>query len=351
MAEIQVTHHAIAEAEANARNALKVAKAINGENHVDVVQCEMRLGRLLTDTGRPQEGIALLQSAKRKILALVGPDDGFHTPQVLYQNGIVLFRDGRTEEGLADLESAVENRRRNRPGTSVLAQFLAMTSLAESEMGRFAQAEKHLDETKAILQKVGQNPASPLFDVYLSPRIRLALATEKYDEAAQLAAQFPVDTSDAHSLDWDNLSYELLRAEVASATHHEAEAIERASAVRKKVDASDVAKYYQNVVSRASFIEGNALLRSGDATSAAPLIERALQERIASLDANSTRIAEAQIALAECAVALHDYAKAKSLIDAATPILAAHAELRPQYRQSLQRVTTELSRVSRSTGI
>lgn len=343
LAEIQVSHHDIVEGERNARNALQVAKAINGENHVDVVQCEMRLGRLLADTNRLQEGMALLQSAKQKVLALVGPDDGFHTPQVLYQNATLLIRDGKPEEGLADVESAVENRRRNRPGTIALAQFIAVAASAEIEMGRFGDADRDLEETKSILEKTGQKSPSMLFDGYLSPRIRLALASGQFDEAARFASQLYVGTHDNDALDLEAIYNELINAEVELANRHEAAAAELASAVLKKIENSALAFYYQPLASRASFIEGNAALRSGDVDSAIPMIERALQERQRTLDERSPKIAEAQLALAECYVAQHDFAKARTLADSASVILAAHAEIGLQYRQPLQRVLTAIA--------
>ena len=343
LAEIQVAHHDIVEGERNARNALLVAKAINGENHVDVVQCEMRLGRLLADTGRLQEGMALLQSAKQKVLALVGPDDGFHTPQVLYQNATLLIRDGRLEEGLADVEIAIENRRRNRPGTIALAQFLAVAGSAEIEMGRFAEANRDLEETKTILEKTGQKSPSMLFDGYVSPRIRLALATGQLEEAARLAPQLYTDTFGNDALDLEEIYNELIDAEIEVATHRELNAIQRASAVRKKIENSALAIYYQPLVSRAGFIEAIALLHNGDVDSAIPLIEGALQERERNLDEKSPKIAEAQIALAECYVAKNDFTKAKTLADSASVILAAHTEIGSHYRQSLQRVLSEIA--------
>ncbi|HKE49738.1 MAG TPA: serine/threonine-protein kinase, partial [Rhodanobacteraceae bacterium] len=87
LADIQTNHHDIAGGEDSVRRALASAKAIHGENHVDVAQCEVRLGRLLFDTDRVQEGFALIESARAKTLALRGPDDGFHTPLMLYQHG------------------------------------------------------------------------------------------------------------------------------------------------------------------------------------------------------------------------------------------------------------------------
>ena len=351
LAEIQVTHHDIVEGERNARNALQVAKAINGENHVDVVQCEMRLGRLLADTGRLKEGMELLQSAKQKVLALVGPDDGFHTPQVLYQNGTLLIRDGRIEEGLTDVESAVENRRRNRPGTIALAQFLAVAASAEIEMGRFADANHDLEETKAILEKAGQKSPSASFDGYVSPRIRLALATGEYEDAERLASQLYTDASGKDALDLEEIYNELTKAEIESANHNETDAIEHASTVREKIQNSALANYYQPLVSRASFIEGVAAFRNGDVTTAIPLIQRALQERQHDLDEKSPKIAEAQIALAECYVANRDFAKAKTLVDSASAILATHTEVGPQYRQALQHVSMKLtSRADKSSS-
>jgi serine/threonine-protein kinase len=339
---VQYFHQDIADAERNGREALQEAKALHGENHVDVIQCEMRLGRLLADTGRTREGMQLLAAAKRQVLVVRGPDDGFHTPQVLFQNGILLIRAGRLEDGLRDVEAAVANRRRNRPGTTPLAQFLEVAASAEIEMGRLAQAAKDLDEAQGIRSKAGQKLPSQPFDENVVPRIRLALAQARYDRAAALLRQLSVPKAGA-GLDLQSVYNALLTAEVELAAGKPADAIALAGAERGRIEASKLAVYYRSLVSQADFIEGSARLREGDARAATLLLEKALAERKQSLDPASPRIAEAQVVLAESRLAEGDVAHARELAAAASSILDSHKELSSRYRESLQHVQAELA--------
>jgi tRNA A-37 threonylcarbamoyl transferase component Bud32 len=342
LGELEYAHHDIVDGEHNAREALRLARSIHGEDHVDVVQCEMRLGRLLADTGRPQEGLPLLADAKRKILALRGADDGFHTPQVFFQNGVVLIHTGRLEEGLADVEAAIVNRRHNRPGTIPLAQFLETAAAADVELGRFADAQTHLVEAQAIREKAGQAPPSMAFDGNVATSIALALAQGDADRAATLLPSLSASTGAADRLDFQDLSNRLLAAEVASAAGRQTEAIGQATAIRGAIEASAVAVYYGALSSRASAIEGVARLRSGDALLAIPLLQHALAQRRKELDPSSPRIAQVQVALAESEFAGGDVIAARALADEATRIEDAHRELGTQYRAPLDRLRAKL---------
>ncbi len=343
LAQQQYFHHDIAEGERNARNALQLAKAINGENHIDVVECEMRLGRLLADTGRLREGLSLLASAKRKILALRGPEDGFHATQVLFQNGALLIRAGRIEEGIMDLDMAIANQRRNRPGTIPLAQFLEIAAAAQIELGQDSPASKNLDESKAIREKAGQKIQSWSFDSNIIPRIRLALAEKQYDRATELLPALSVSDDDPEQLDLDNINNALLAAEVESASGRWADSISHARTIRRNIESSRLAAYYQPLVARANFIEGSADLNSGDARAAIPLLTLALTERESDLDAFSPEIGETELALAECFLAEADFAKARAALDVAIAIDAAHPELESQYRKNLKELQTKLA--------
>jgi hypothetical protein len=256
---------------------------------------------------------------------------------------MLLVRLGRLEEGLADIRSAVENRRRNRPGTLTLAMFLAAQAGAEIEMGRLADAARDLDEEKAILDKIGQKAPSGLFDDYFGPRIRLALASGHPKEATQWTSSLYIDTSDSAKLDVGNILNALQIAEVDLANDRDADAKRRAVAVRTLIEQSPLAVYYGTYVSRASFVEGEAARRLGDVDAAMPLLRRVLQQRQHDLDPNSEHIAEVQVALGESAVAKGDFVTARTFADSAAAILDAHAELRPQYRQSLQRLQKEIA--------
>lgn len=342
LAELQYAHMDIAEGERNARTALQSAKALHGEDHVDVVQCEMRLGRLLFDTGREQEGLELLDSAKRKVLALVGSDDGFHTPQVLFQRGSLLIRMGRIEDGLSDVQEAIANRRRNRPGTIPLAQFLEVAASARIEIGDFAEAVRNLDESRAIREKAGQKAPSQQFDSNIAPRIQLALAQEDHDRAAELLGQLSAAAS-TEKLDLQQVSNTLLTAEFQLATNHPAEAVALASNVQKNIEASALVPYCQSFLAHVNFIMAGAALRQGEAKAAIPLLQSALMARRKALDPISPNIAEVQIALAQSYLSERDIAKARMLADEASAIEAAHRSLGQQYRKPLRELQTKLS--------
>lgn len=343
MAEVQMRKREFAVAEDNMRHALDLAKAINGEAHVDVIQCEMRLGRLLADSGRLPEGLALLDSAKRRALALLGPDEGFHLPQVLFQHGVLLLHYGRIEDALADHEAAVANRRRHRPGTIPLASFLESTVLVQIEMGRIADAEKNLEEARSILEKVGQKSPSESYDGYYSLRVRLALAQGRPAEANALFGKFLPRKPGSDGLGLQEINNELLMAETALATNRLDDAVALASGLRSRIESSSLAGYYGYSVAQAKFIEGLARLRTGRAGGALPLLEQALADRQNSFYPKSARIAEAQVALAECELMLGDVAKARALANAAMAIEATHAELGSQYREPLRRLLAEVA--------
>lgn len=343
LSEMRFFHLDIAGGERDARAALQLATSIHGEDHVDVVQCEMRLGRLLFDTAREQEGLALLASAKRKILALRGPDDGFHTPQVLFQNAIALIRSGRIEEGLEDVRAAIANRRRNRPGTIPLAQFLESAAVANVEMGRFEEAAGNLDEAQAIREKAGQKTPSQPFDGNIVPRIQLALAQEQYDHAVELLLQLSASAADESRPNMGRITNALLAAGVRAAVGQPAQAIATVSGLRKEIEAGALAPYCRRLLANAAFIEGSAELSRGNADAAIPFLQDALAEREKTLDPHSPEIAEVQIALAESYFKAGAVAKARTLADAADAIEAAHTELGPQYRKPLQDLQAKLA--------
>ncbi|HJT98027.1 MAG TPA: hypothetical protein VJ696_06895, partial [Rhodanobacteraceae bacterium] len=343
LADLQTAHHDIAGGEESARRALASAKAIHGENHVDVAQCEVRLGRLLFDTDREAEGFALIESARAKTLALRGADDGFHTPFMLYQYGAAEVRRGRIEDGLASLEAAIANRRRHRPGTIPLAQFLESAAQGRIALGRFDDAERALDEAGAIRAEAGQSAPSAMLDPAIVLRMRLALARGDAHAAAALIPQLSSSRASAEPLDRQIVLDRLAAADVASASGDRTAAIAAAAGVRRMIEASDLVRYYGSLLADADFVEGEAHLRAGDARAASAPLERALAARERSLDASSPDIAETEIALAEARLATSDVDGARQLADAAAKIDAAHAALGPQYRTPLRRLRQTLA--------
>jgi serine/threonine protein kinase len=86
-------------AEKSTRLAVETARALKGEDHVDVIQTEYRLGVFLAQTSRPLEGLKKLKQAVDLAVRTQGPDESFHTPMAREGYGLHLLRYGRIEEG------------------------------------------------------------------------------------------------------------------------------------------------------------------------------------------------------------------------------------------------------------
>jgi len=112
------------DAEEDYRAAFNYARALNGDQDVDTLETESRLGTFLVSTSRPKQALPYLEKAKNACLKTKGPDDPFYTPQMLLQNGMALETIGLPEQALRFVSDAVENRRKNRPGTQYLGQML-----------------------------------------------------------------------------------------------------------------------------------------------------------------------------------------------------------------------------------
>ncbi|HSV17442.1 MAG TPA: protein kinase [Casimicrobiaceae bacterium] len=336
--EIDFELQYLPEAEESFRRALAAARAVNGEDHVDTLQTRMRLGRFLFDVGRLSEGLSELAAARELALRVRGPDDPFHTPQALLEYGWGLERYGDLREGLAYVEQAIANRRRNRPGTQYLGNMLDCAAYALIELGRYADARRYLDESRAIKLKFDKPPAWG-FNHNIVLRTRLALAQGNPAEAehalAELFAVEPVPNTLSLTLAERDLQY----AELALAQGDAARATSLAGTVRTRADASPIAPYLEGIRARAAFDEGRARLAQGDAEGAMPLLAFAADVRRRALSQGSPLRLEAEVARAEAAMATGRTADASAALTEARAVVARNAELAPHYLVDLQRAT------------
>jgi serine/threonine-protein kinase len=343
VAQLESRRGDIAQAEHDGREALRIARAIHGENHIDVVQSEFRLADTLAVSGRMPEALDLYADAKRKVLALVGPDDGFHTPAVLSSYALALIRAGRIEEGLANIDAAIANRRRNRPGTVPLADYLETAALGRIETGDFALAQGELDEARAIHEKAGLKLPNAKVQSLLRTRAQLALAQGDITDATRTIEALPAEV--ATPLTSANLRATLLRAEIALAADHTAQAQTIAANVRARIEASDTRDYLRPFSAWSNFIEGEADVRNGDAHAAVAHLNDALAAWRGDLDGASPRIALADLALARAQLALGNRAAAVAAVDAAAGIERRQPRLGAQYREALESVRTQLAQM------
>jgi serine/threonine-protein kinase len=338
-AEAETNLREYAAAEADYRTALKYAVALGGDEDVDTLETESRLGMFLVLTSRPRAALVYLQKAKDDCLRTKGPDDPFYTPQMLLMYGRVLEANGRPEEALKSISQAVENRRRNRPGTRYLAQMLEDQALVLTELGRYQQAGRLLDEAEQINQKIH----GKLDDNYLAPRVRLALDQGAGDEAGKLLERYFGASPDPVAASYQPLSKIDSRAELALLRKDGNTAIAVAQQLATAVVSSHQETYLRSWQIKAGQEEGRGRLLENDPAGALPLLQRALDDQAAMLDPQSPAIAQAEALVGLAYLDLGNRAQARDLLSKARAIVQTHAELSLRYLQPIHELSARLT--------
>ncbi|MBZ5719796.1 MAG: protein kinase [Acidobacteriia bacterium] len=331
-----------AAAEESLRRALLVARKLNGDNHIDTLETELRLGIFLAATSRIAEGLQHIESARHILLRTRGDEDPFFAPQVFLEYGRSLAYAGRLEEGLAYVSKAVENRRKNRPGTRYLAQMFEQQASILLELGRYADAQRLMDEADVINKKVSY----PTPYIVADDRARLLIATGRVNDADSALNAFHPSAPAPGAMALDALKVLASRAEIALARGDGESAARLSAQVVQEISGSAQRDYLKALEARAALVEGRADLLRLHPSEALPLLQRAVELRQSMLDPISPALAAAQIALAECYLKLGDSEKAIALSSAAKKALASHRKLGSQYLRPLQDLEKRLRRDS-----
>jgi len=329
-------------AEESLRRALAAARKINGEDHIDTLETEMRLGVFLGATSRTAEGLEHIDRAKQILLRTRGADDPFFAPQIFLEYGRSLANAGRWEEGLDYVTKAVENRRKNRPGTRYLAQMLLAQASILIDLGRYSDAQRALDEAGEIAKKVNY----PTTYMAADERARLLIATGRAREADSALDAFHPPTAVPGAVEMDSLKVHLSRAENALARGENELAARLAHEVLLELSTTNARDYLKWLEARGALVEGRAKLQLGRPRDALPLLQRAVELRKSTVEAVSPVLAMAQIGLADCYLTLGDSTKAIDLVGAAKKALGSHPQLGREYLEPLQNVERRLRQLS-----
>jgi serine/threonine-protein kinase len=288
-------------AEQSYRRALELARQFDGEEHENVLQSKLRLGGFLSGTGRPREGLQLLQEALDLAQRTQGATDGFHTPRVLFELGKSLLLFGDPTDSLAALNRAIELRRsQNRGGTRLLAQMLEARADCEVSTGAFDAAGADLDESAAIRTKVKDLAGSERLNGALLVRARLAEATGRTTEAAADLDKMALGPH-ADALAPIRLDVALERAQLALHAADFTGTSEQAERLRARIEASDAAPYLANFTSQAVYLEGQAECRMHRPDKALPLLREAVRlDSVLQDAAHSRRLVEENRLLVVC---------------------------------------------------
>ena len=338
---------AFAGAEDSLRRAARAAEKLNGTDHVDTLETELRLGSFLVATSRPQEGLQHMERAKDILLRTRGAADPFYAPKVFVEYGQALASVGRLDDGLAYISRAVENRRKNRPGTQYLGRMLEEQASVLIDLGRYAEAKQVADEASRVAKQVNFPPTYTAVD----DRARLLIAADRANEANAALDAFHPSAPAEGALSLDAMKLLALRAEIALARGDAETAAQLAGQVNRELSASTARDYLKWLEARVALVEGRANLRMGRPSEALPLLQRAVTLREVILDPVSPALADARIALAECYLDLGQPDRAARLAADARRTLASHRELGSQYTRALQELQQRLRQRSPLRGV
>jgi len=331
-----------AAAEDSLRKALEASRKLNGEDHIDTLETELRLGAFLSATSRTMEGLEHVNRAKQILLRTHRDDDPFFAPQVYLEYGRSLVHVGRWEEGLTYVVKAVENRRKNRPGTRYLAQMLYLQASILTDMGHYEESAHLLDEADAISKKVNY----PTPHIAADERARLWIATGHAEKADSAFDTFHPPTPVSGVLELDTLRLHVSRAENALARGDNKAAAQSAAKVLQELSATNDRDYLKPLEARAALVQGRADLQLGYPSEALPLLQRAVDLRKSTVDADSPALALAQIALANCYLDMGESKKGNDVAADARRAFVSHRELGIQYRGPWQNLLKRLRQVT-----
>ncbi|MGN6517832.1 MAG: tetratricopeptide repeat protein [Dokdonella sp.] len=341
LGEAQSQRLELAAAERSLRAAWTMAKRDSGDEHIDVLQTQQRLGALLCDIGRTQEGLDLLRGAKELAIRLRGADDPFHTRAVLSALGRCEAGAGDLDAALADAQAATSIDRSRRPGSLDLAQRVEREAAVLVELGRYAPAQAELDEAAALRVQAKQPRDGEAFAGNLRLQAALALARGDTVGARERVAELRVEASES-ALSFDRLERRLLAAEAALASGDAAAASTESLAVAQAIARSGEADALDPGSARAALDAGRAAALAHDTAGASASLRRAIGLRRKVMLPTSPQLAEALVALASVELDRGDRAAARTLAGEATAIHAAHPELGEHYRRPLRDLMARL---------
>jgi len=327
-----------AAAEDSVRHAATVAEKINGNDHVDTLETQLRLATFLYTTSRTSEALEHYERARQILLRTRGDADPFYAPQVYLDYGWALAGAGDPEGGLAYISKAVENRRKNRPGTRFLGAMLERQAAVLIVLGRYVEAQRLVDESIDIAKNVN----SPESFIARDDQVQLLIVTGQAGQADALLDSFHPAPAVEGLPSVEGMRAAIAKAEVALARGDGASAVQLAGQVDQQLIFSDARPYLKSLESSAALIEGKAQLLRGHPREALPLLQQAVKLREDIMRPVSPVLADAQVTLANCYLDLRDSEHARENAILARKALAAHPQIGTQYTQPLHALENRL---------
>lgn len=328
-------------ADAEARKALALAP--NGEATVasDRIRAETLMLEIQTRAGRLRQAVASAAQLKAEFAAMTIDTDGPSKAYAMAAASQAELFAGDPQAALADAQEAVRLYRVLDANGVHLAAALSRQAQALIERGEATQARQTLEELAGYSRRI-RNPR--LDDALATQEIRLALDDGRLAQARARFAGLPPPAGDGAAAALAAIERDLLGARIAVAAGDASGALRLATGATARARASALAPSLSGQIAEGEWLEGLARLRSGDAAAARQPLADALARRSAQLLPTSPKIAQAQLALAECALAQGERSEAAALLAKAEAIFARHPALATPYRQPAAQLRARLGR-------
>ncbi len=302
-----------------------------------------RMAKAIALQNRYEEAIALLRPAIR---TLAVPSSNFNPDYLLAGTEYLadaMVQSGRLRDAEPDVQHVLELAKAGPPLVQVTPLMIAAEH--DAMRGRYGSAEAGARRAVALATKVygAGNPRIPKLNNRLG---RLLLAIGKRDEAdALFGATMKSEAANREVFDsaWTAASVQHARVLISRNQANEAVPVLADAMSRYMAQPED-----QRDINDGTELQlelGRALTAAGRAAEGLPYLARALELRQTQY-AFSPRLAEAQVAFADCNLRLGNLADSRRLLAKATAIHAANAELGAQYRKPLQELTRQVTRAT-----
>jgi len=344
LAEAQIGRLALDAAEQNLRAALALAVKLQGERSGAALVTQVKLGAFLHGSGRRDEGARLIADAQAALQRPEVRSTVEASDAVKRMVGVLAQAEGFVEQARPAFEDHVAAIRRQLPGSLPLARALLLHAAPLISLGRYDAAASELDEALQTYLAVTAGAAEPAGENrFRLERARLEVARGDAGAAERelQAVAAPRDAS-ALPLQPDDAQAKLLLAQVRLLQRRAADAEALAAQALAQVHGSALRERFVTLEAEAQLRLGQARQQDGRAAAAREPLERALALRSGAEAAISPRMAEAQIALAECLLDLGERAAAQALLARARAAQAAHPELAPHFVKPLQAAQARL---------
>jgi tetratricopeptide (TPR) repeat protein len=318
-------------AEAEIRSELVLSTRLNGPEHIKTLTIMARLGVVLIETGRVAQGDAA-HAEVRAVLA--GKAQGTAAGDRPFIDGLMgqsLLDRGRPDLLLPILAADIDDMRRTLPRSGLLAHRLRSLALVQALQGDAAAARQTMAEASGLWRAYAAGTDAPAAEALFALG---AAQVEIFSDAAAAALVWLESTRQLAPR--EAICVPLARARAWLALCRSSDAAREAATAFQALQA--LPEGYRPVAMDADgrLLMGQAHLQMGEAKAALPELTAALDLRLRHDDPASVWLADAQIALAECLVALGRREQASAMLNDAKRIHAQHPALGPHFASALK---------------